>query len=289
MTSHRSWRRDLAAMLAALCVAAVAGAEPAPGEASAAGAREAARVASVVGSARAESADGRVRDLACGDVVGAGERVQVGPASRLGLLAGEAYAQVEARSTLRVDVTPEGAPQLDLESGRLRVVDARGVDSPPLGLGTPHASARGLGVDSELFVLSEKAGAYSLLCEWEAPLEVARNGEQLAAEPGQCVVANPREALYLTPAQAERVALAGEDACPVGPVLGRVADRFSPTDVAAAPPPTGLLRPAPPAFARDACDDPGAGCGGMPNLAPPPSFVLPPVTPPPPTFPPTQP
>jgi hypothetical protein len=44
------------------------------------------------------------------------------------------------------------------------------------------------------------------------------------------------------------------------PILGTPADRFTPTDVAAAPPPGGLLSPAPPAFQRQPCQ---AGiCGG---------------------------
>jgi hypothetical protein len=50
---------------------------------------------------------------------------------------------------------------------------------------------------------------------------------------------------------------------PVGagpPIAPPVANRFSPTDVAAAPPPGGVLAPAPPAFDRFACDT--FTCGG---------------------------
>lgn len=45
-----------------------------------------------------------------------------------------------------------------------------------------------------------------------------------------------------------------------GPALPAVADRFVPTDVAAAPPPGGLFAPAPPAFDRFSCDT--YSCGG---------------------------
>ena len=44
------------------------------------------------------------------------------------------------------------------------------------------------------------------------------------------------------------------------PILGAPADRFTPTDVAGAPPPSGLLPPAPPAFQRQPCQ--AGACGG---------------------------
>jgi len=44
------------------------------------------------------------------------------------------------------------------------------------------------------------------------------------------------------------------------PILGAPADRFTPTDVAAAPPPSRLLPPAPPAFQRLPCQ--GISCFG---------------------------
>ncbi len=47
-----------------------------------------------------------------------------------------------------------------------------------------------------------------------------------------------------------------------GPVLGPIADRFDPTDVAAAPAPGGLMAPAPPAFDRFSCDTFACGRGG---------------------------
>jgi hypothetical protein len=49
-----------------------------------------------------------------------------------------------------------------------------------------------------------------------------------------------------------------------GPILPPVADRFTPTDVAAAPVPGGLFAPAPPAFDRFACDT--FTCGGGSGL-----------------------
>jgi hypothetical protein len=49
-----------------------------------------------------------------------------------------------------------------------------------------------------------------------------------------------------------------------GPILPPVAERFAPTDVAAAPPPGGLFAPAPPAFDRFSCDT--FACGGGTGL-----------------------
>jgi len=50
------------------------------------------------------------------------------------------------------------------------------------------------------------------------------------------------------------------------PILGPPADRFTPIDVAGAPPPSGLLPPAPPSFQRlpcqaSSCIGVGAGIG----------------------------
>ena len=47
-----------------------------------------------------------------------------------------------------------------------------------------------------------------------------------------------------------------------GPVMGPIANRFDPTDVAAAPAPGGLMAPAPPAFDRFSCDTFACGGGG---------------------------
>jgi hypothetical protein len=61
-----------------------------------------------------------------------------------------------------------------------------------------------------------------------------------------------------------QLAHADEIAAPpiVQPILGPPADRFTPADVAAAPPPSGLLSPAPPAFQRWPCQ-PGTCVGSL--------------------------
>jgi hypothetical protein len=78
--------------------------------------------------------------------------------------------------------------------------------------------------------------------------------------PEECVVAKVSERLYGARAHEMRIALVGLGICEFGPVAGPVAQRFDTTDVAAGPPPSGLLPPAPPAFRREPCETPGRGC-----------------------------
>jgi hypothetical protein len=237
--------------------------------ASAAAAQTVGRVAALAGQARAVGPAGS-RALACGDAVGAGDRLELGPGARLGVLSDAVYAQLTAGSRATAGVTADGLPDWSLESGRLRLVDTR--DPGEAGrsrLATPHAVARGLAGDSEAYVLVEKTGAYSIVCEWGEPLAVSRADEALTAGPGECAVAKPSEPLYKADAQAERIPLAGGDACGLGPLDGGdLAARFGDplAAVAAGPPPGGLLPPAPPAFARQPCDNPGSGCAGGPGL-----------------------
>jgi hypothetical protein len=219
-------------------------------------------VTSLSGSATAVGVDGAQRSLACGDAIQAGDQVEVSSDGEIGVLAGGSLAQLEGGSKARFDRTDAGAPSVDLEAGTLRMVDTRATGSPPLRIGVPGAVARGVGGDSEAHLLREKGGPYALLCEWGTPLEVSRpNGrERVVAKPGHCAVARAREPIYLANAQSDRVPLAERALCTTGPIAGPIADRFDPNQVAAAPPPSGLLAPAPPAFERTPCDT--FRCGG---------------------------
>jgi hypothetical protein len=221
------------------------------------------RVLVLVGSAYVEAPDWERRPLACGDLVPNGEPVVVARGARLGVMLDEVYAQVDEGSRLTFGLTQDGAPNVVLQSGRVRVLDTR-VDetSPRYRLSTPHVAGWGLGTDSEAYVLIEKAAVYSMLCEWTKEIGVARRDrkEVLLAAPGECVVAKPREPLYKARAHETRIALARNGTCAAGPILGPVAARFSPVDVAAAPPPSGLLPPAPPAFRREPCEAADPGC-----------------------------
>lgn len=240
------------------------------GGALAAGEGVVAQVVSAHGNAWAERADGAKRPLACGDVVHEGERVVTSAAGRVGLLSGDVYTQLEHSSQLLAGLTSEGAPDWTLERGKVRVTDEREAAStaPRHRLATPHAETLAAGNDSEAYVFAEKVGQYSMLCEWEKPLEVTRPGgaERKLAKTGECVIAKPSEPLYTAPAHPERIALAGDDACDVGTLIGDAGNRFTPTDVAAGPPGGGLGPPAPPAFLLPPCAEPGSGCAGVLGL-----------------------
>ena len=213
-------------------------------------------VVSVQGPVHAEAADGSRRLLQCGDAIHTGDRVALAGDARLGVLAADVYSQVEPSSTVAFARAAAGGPAVALESGRVRVVDTRAVaGAPHHELRTPDAVAVGLAGDSEAYVLEEKGGAYSMVCEWAEPLQVSRSDEQVTADAERCAIAREREPLYLSDAHPERIALAERGVCDPGPLLGAAAPRFDTTDVAAGPPPpSGLLAPAPPAFALDPCD-----------------------------------
>jgi hypothetical protein len=246
----------------------------------------AAEVVALRGEAWVEEASGR-RALACGDIVADGERVTVSPDGSLGMLSVASYAQLESGSTARLGRTIAGAPSIDLEAGRVRLVDTGSDPQAPLQrLAAPGVEAHGRGGDTEVYVLDEKAGRYAMLCEWGEPLEVARPDAPdatLHAAPGECAVAKADEPIYKARAHDDRIplALAGPDAASPGPLhdpraagatgvcpgggmrRSFAADRLTATDVAAAPPPTGLLAPAPPAFNREPLFGLGsAGAGG---------------------------
>ena len=240
---------------------------------------EVGRVAAVAGSVQAEGPDG-TRALACGDAVNAGERLIIGEGARLGVLSDALYAQIDGvggASQVQAGLTDAGLPDWSLEAGRIRVVDTRGPDAAGAArLATPHAAARGVASDSEAYVLAEKAGAYSIVCEWGEPLAVTRMGdpdESLTAAPGECAVAKPGEPLYKAAAQEERMGLAGSDGCGMGGLAGvgsgatDLASRFGaplpPVAMGFGGADGGLLPPAPPAFSRQPCDDPGACFGGF--------------------------
>jgi hypothetical protein len=231
-----------------------------------------AEVVSVRGEVFAEDASGGRRPLACGDMVRAGDRVITSADGRIGMLSGEAYTQLEPSSELVADLGPEGAPALRLERGKVRVTDERAgaASQPRHSIATPHAEAQLAGNDMEAYVFAEKAGQYSMLCEWETPLEVTRPAgtERRVAQPGECVLAKPSEPLYSAPAHDERIALAGPDACEVGTLIGDAGNRFSPTDVALGPMGRGLPPPTPLPLPFPPCAEPGSGCAGVPATPP---------------------
>ncbi len=234
-------------------------------------------VATLFGDVVAESPGEPPRILHCRDTVFPGERLVTADGSRVGVLMGDVLARLGEGSALRVGRTPDAAADISLEQGAVRVIDPRDAGAT-LRLAVLDARAKLLGNDAEAYVFAEKAGAYAMLCEWDAPLSVDRADESALAQPGKCVIAKRNEPLYLADAHDERLGTPAQDACALDPVIGALDVHLSPADVAAGPllgpwsgKAGGLELPS-----RSPCDEPGSGC--VRGVAPPPIVVVePPV------------
>ncbi len=215
-------------------------------------------VAAIRGQVQAEGPGGS-RTLSCGDAVYAGDSVTTGVDSTVGIAAQDAYAQLDSNATVEAGLTDQGAADLELRKGRIRVIDR--LEGENHRLGAIGSQARVHGNDAEAYVLAEKVGPYPMFCEWDEPLPVSRGQETLLAPPGTCAIAKPNEPIYGAPAHDERLPIDGAG-CPTDVVMGGPGDHFTPTDVAA-PPPPGFAPPLPgPPLLPPAspCDDPGSGC-----------------------------
>jgi hypothetical protein len=252
------------ALLWAVCLA------PAPGRA--AEPLEAGRVTAVDGTATARQPGAEARALRCGDPIYDGDELRTEKGARLGLLVGDVLTHMPERSQLTLHRTADDTPDVSLAAGGVRLIDPR--DSGPLGyLSALDTRAEILGNDVEAYVFSEKVGRYAMLCEWDAPLRVARGPQRQLAEPGQCVIAKPTEPLYLAKAHDQRIPALAERLCEIDPgalaaLAGDPARHLTPGDVAAAGPSLGGASAglgasgpaAPDVYAPSPCDSPGSGC-----------------------------
>jgi hypothetical protein len=229
------------------------------------------RVTALTGHVVAERDGEPPRTLHCRDRVYRGERIVTSESARIGVLTDDVYAHLAERSALRLDRTPAESTDMTLEVGGVRVIDPRAAGSRAR-LAALDAAAQVAGNDAEAYIFVEKTGPYAMLCEWDAPLPVARKGEEAVADPGKCVIAKPAEPLYLASAHDERLASPGEDACPLGPVIGSLDQHLSPADVAAAPlaAPWSGVAASPTDARRNACDTPGSTCASIVVIQPPP-------------------
>ncbi len=232
------------------------------------GAAEVARVETLLGQATAGRSGGALRTLVCGDPVFQGERVSTGPESRVGLMRDDVYAQLDSASTIAVDLTPEGALDVSLEAGGVRVVDARSA-GPPVRLSTFGATAEFVGGDVDAY--SRDGDTAGLICTHGRPLSVAGQGAATTVPPDQCVgtgspdgaigvAAAPDAPIRAAAAPARRLALpqSAAEECYVVGMLTPAA--FSPEVVAARG--DDWLFPGwnPDALDLRPCEDPGSGC-----------------------------
>ncbi len=208
------------------------------------------------------------RVLQCRDRVYQDERIVTSEGARVDLLMGDVVAHLTENSRLGVGRTSDDVADMTLEKGGVRAIDPRDAGAQAR-LAALDARADVLGNDAEAYVFSEKTGPYAVMCEWDAPLPVARSDEKSVANPGKCVIAKPSEPLYVADAHEERLGPPGEDPCPLGPVIGDINLHLTP-DVAAGPAPAWSgLASAPNAQGISPCQMPGSGCAGAVVVAPP--------------------
>ncbi|HZO09042.1 MAG TPA: hypothetical protein VFC77_06660 [Myxococcota bacterium] len=220
----------------------------------------AARVASLAGSAASDGPDGHA-ELACGHDICAGDRVSTGAGGGLGLLSGGMLIQLGEESRAVVGLTPEGTPRVELEQGRVRIIDPRD-GGPPGRLSVLGSQAELVGTDTDAELVGAGPERSGRFCEYDAPLRV--DGQTLA--PGSCAVVRPGSppVAAAPPAGGTRLAALDADCKPTAlpPVAG-----FGPLPPVAAAPvkalplPGGLDGPL-----RSACDVPGSGCTGFTSV-----------------------
>jgi hypothetical protein len=199
------------------------------------------RVSSVAGDATAQRVGEEPRALACGDPVYADDTLRTGPGSRVGVMLDDVMTHLDADTRVTLGRTAQSMPSARLEAGKVRMIDPRDAGAPAR-LAVLDADAQVMGNDAEGYIFSEKVGPYAMLCEWDAPLPVSRGDEQKSADPGECVIAKPKEPLYTADAHDTRIPAVAE-VCAPGPELASLNSplhHLTPGDVAAPGPVAGL-------------------------------------------------
>jgi hypothetical protein len=221
-------------------------------------AKPVAEVASVQGTAEVVGTNGQTRVLAIGDPIQAGESVRTAPGSTAGLWHDEALSQLPEKSKARFDRNADGETRITLEEGAVRVVDPRKAGEP-IELVALDSSSVVLGGDREARILREKAGAYVMLCDWVKPVAVQRRAEGKSARPGDCIIANPREAMFAAPGHKERIPLL------LGaPALADAGPAIDPASLIDPLPPVGAPGPGASALGAVSAGGPGSGPPGLP-------------------------
>lgn len=213
-----------------------------------------------------------------------GDRIVTARGTQLGVLAGEYYTGLGENTTLVYSKRGTGAPQVKLERGDVRVVNAG--QGEPAHIETPGIVAAAAGPDTSAYAVEEKAWVVSMVCALEGQVKVVGGGRALVVEEGGCAASQPVAGLFVAGAAPAVLPLA--DSPPVGAVPGmlRAAEAALPPVGAAGPrfadpvadgPPgtTRLVVDARPAIGSDGnaldvvqpCDRPGS-CITQSNVSP---------------------
>ncbi len=223
-------------------------------------------VVSVEGESYAQLPGEEARLLECDSPIYRHDAITTLDHDGLAIMSGDSYVRLAGKSTMHFRTLNAGPPDLDLETGHVRVIDM-GDGSRTSRISTPGLVLADSRSNSEAIVFAEKIWAVSMVCSGDETLAVERRNnpvERMTSAPGQCTVSKPKEPLFLAAASHDTLGLLARAECgPLEIQLG-VADRFAPGDVAsllpavaAGPPP--MPPPVAPAMAPTL---PGCTVGG---------------------------
>ena len=187
------------------------------------------------GSASMTFADCPPVAAGCDAAVYAGDHLATGAGASAAFHAQGRYVQLGPDSEVVVSRTDEGAPDLVLLHGQMRVVSVEDVQvAPPMRIATPDLETLSPSDDTE--ATAQLDPARSSLCSWGGPIQVRprTGGAAVDAAAGQCVGGAHGVAPVASVGGALAVSLL--DAARCGAAVGDL----SPLDVAAAPPPPGF-------------------------------------------------
>lgn len=213
-------------------------------------------VVSVTGEAYAQAPGEAGRRLECDSPIFRDDLITTMEDPGLAIMSGDAYVRLAGNSTLRFGALNSGPPDLDLQTGQVRMIDMG--DGTRTGrIATPGLLLADARSNSEAIVFAEKVWTVSMICSRDEALAVERNGnpgERMVSAPGQCTISKPKEPLYTAAASHDPLELLARTQCgPLDLQLGLV-DRFAPGDLAGLLPavgagPPGLPPPVAPAMA----------------------------------------
>jgi hypothetical protein len=221
-----------------------------------------------------------------------GDRIITARGAQLGVLSGEYYTGLNEDTTLTYAKRGSGAPEVVLERGDVRMINAGEGENAQIA--TPGMVATAGAADTSAYAVKEKAWMVSIVCALAGQVTVADDaGRSLVVDEGGCAASKPAEGLFLagaakpgavvadtpiaqplsSPGGAAKPSSTGGDPMArkgVGdepmPIAGAAAKRFPNPDVGA-PGSFALFNARPPiSSASDPlsilqpCDSPASGC-----------------------------
>ena len=223
-------------------------------------------VVSVEGEAYAQAPGEEARLLECDSPIYRHDLVTTMVNPGLAIMSGDAYVRLAGNTTMRFGTLNSGPPDLDLQTGQLRMIDM-GDGSRTGRIATPGLVLADARSTSEAIVFTEKIWTVSMICSRDDALGVERNGkpgERMVSAPGQCTISKPKEPLYTAAASHDPLELLARAQCGPFEVPIGLADRFAPGDLAGLLPAVAAGPPGlpPPIAPRLAPTLPGCTVGG---------------------------